>query len=557
MNDNALYLEVDEDITSAIDKLGKAPAGDVQIVVPKRSTMLQSIINLKLLKKAADQSGKKLVLVTGDRIASELAARVGLAVAPSIGAAPVMSAPSIPEALKNNEEIIDGEYDEDMPAGNAEAAPAAAAKINPLKKLVVNRMPVSDGPPPSPERAAEASASAGAKRAVKVPNFNRLQRRLLWAGLAVFLIGGYMLAMYLFTSAKITLYAAGIKVGIDTSFSADTSGSTDLAKSVLAAQTVTVAKDLSGPFVPSGKKDVGTKAGGTMTVYNEYDTSPHALVAGTRFQAPDGKIFRTKADGSVPGATLGSVFPFTPTAGKSDPIPVEADQSGDGYNEAPARYTIPGYSGTMAAKIYGQGIQMSGGTTKTVSIVTQSDVDTEQAALLDKDKDNAARDLAGRLPTGYTAVDGSQTTSVAASPSPAVDAEGSTGTLALKVTYTVLTVKKSEYEALINSQEQKQVGTANQIYDNGMSGAQITASGKDSAGRPTFHFTTDAYSGAKIDKTALAKKLAGNRFGDASNTATGLPGVRRADISIWPGWVSKLPSRPDKISITIQVAASK
>jgi hypothetical protein len=86
MKDNALYLEVDEDITSAIDKLTKSSGTPVQIVVPKRSTMLQSIINLKLLKKAAEQGGKELVLVTNDRIASDLAGRVGLAVAPSLGA---------------------------------------------------------------------------------------------------------------------------------------------------------------------------------------------------------------------------------------------------------------------------------------------------------------------------------------------------------------------------------------------------------------------------------------------------------------------------------------
>ncbi len=101
MKDNALYLEVDEDITSAIDKLSKSAEGSVQIVVPKRSTILQSIINLKLLKKAADQSGKEIVLVTNDRIATDLAARVGLAVAAAIGAKPVISEPVIPEALKS------------------------------------------------------------------------------------------------------------------------------------------------------------------------------------------------------------------------------------------------------------------------------------------------------------------------------------------------------------------------------------------------------------------------------------------------------------------------
>src|SRR5215469_4965346 len=107
MKDNALYLEADEDITSAIDKLTKSPAQKVQIVVPKRSTMLQSIINLKLMKKAAEGAGKELVLVTNDKIATDLAGRVGLAVAPSVGANAVVQTAEMPEDLKSNEEIIE------------------------------------------------------------------------------------------------------------------------------------------------------------------------------------------------------------------------------------------------------------------------------------------------------------------------------------------------------------------------------------------------------------------------------------------------------------------
>ena len=43
MKDNALYLEVDEDITSAIDKLSKAPAGPVQIVLAWTYVALRAV----------------------------------------------------------------------------------------------------------------------------------------------------------------------------------------------------------------------------------------------------------------------------------------------------------------------------------------------------------------------------------------------------------------------------------------------------------------------------------------------------------------------------------
>ena len=559
MKDNALYLEVDEDITSAIDKLSKSPEGSVQIVVPKRSSMLQSIINLKLLKKAAEQSNKELILVTSDRIATDLAARVGLAVAPSIGAKPVIAEVAIPEALKAGEEIIDADDPEPPPI-------PAEAKSKLFKKPIMKRLPITDGPPPvNPLETPAASAgelaavplAAGAavKKGPRVPNFGKLQKRVMWVGLAAFLVIGYLALMYLFTGAKVTLYATGTKVEVDTTFAVDPSlKSTDQANSVLAGQLVTVNKDLSGPFVPSGKQDVGTKATGTITVYNSYDSNAQPLQAGTRFVAPDGKLFKSTTDVSVPGATVSG---GQPSPGKAT-VTVAADQNGDGYNEAPAKYTLPGLSAAQQPFIYGQGAQMSGGTTKSINIVAQSDVDAETAALLAADKDSITRTLQGRVPSGFVALPASQTTATTTvTPSPAVGAQGDTGSLALKVTYTVLAVKQSEYSSLLHAQEQKQVGDKNQIYDDGLASAQVTAADKDSSGRQNFHLTTEAFGGTKLDKTAIAASLKGQRYGDATNLAAGLPGVTRADISIWPGWVSKMPSRPDKISITIQVAGNK
>jgi hypothetical protein len=559
MKDNALYLEVDEDITSAIDKLGKSTGESVQIVVPKRSVLLQSVINLKLLKKAAEEQGKELVLVTNDRIASDLAGRVGLAVAPSIGAKPVITEPEIPEDLKSGEEIIEAD-DPEPPAMTEPEKPAPAKRLLLRRKAVKDEPAVPEPVAPTPEPDEPVAPVTSKHPSVKVPSFHKLQRRVLWVGAAVFLVGAYLLGMFLFASAKVTLYANGTKVGIDTTFSVDpATKTTDTAKAVLAGQTVTVKKDLSGPFTPSGKKDVGTKANGSMTVYNEYDTDSHVLVAGTRFQAPDGKVFRTKDDVTVPGAIPGLVGgKFTLSPGKSDAVNVEADQAGDSYNEAPQTYSIMAYAGDMKSKIYGKGAQMSGGTSKTVTVTTQTDVDSAKTALLDKDKDDSTRDIKGRLPDGYVAVPSSQTTTTdSVTPAPAVDAEGSTGTLNMKVTYSVLAVKESDYKALVEAQELKQIGPGNQIYDNGLDAAQVTATDPDSTGRQTFHLTTEAYGGAKLDKAAIAKQLTGKRFGDATDAANRLPGISKVEISLAPAWSTSMPKRADKIKINIQVAAQK
>ncbi|MDB5178697.1 MAG: uncharacterized protein JWN01_640 [Patescibacteria group bacterium] len=558
MKDNALYLEVDEDITSAIDKLTKSTGDSVQIVVPKRSSMLQSVINLKLLKKAAGQQGKELVLVTNDRIASDLAARVGLAVAPSLGAKPVLADVQMPEQLKSVEEVIDAGDPAPPVAGPAPAAAPAKSK----RPLLLRRREVGDGPPappPTPDPAPAAAGGDPAKKGPKIPNFNRLQRRVIWLVVAALLVGSYMAGMYFLSSAKVTLYANGSKVDIDTTFAVDPAAKTsDKNKAVLAGQVVSTSKDLSGSFAPTGKKDAGTKATGTISISNCLDNNPHTFVSGTRFQAPDGKIFRSTAEVVVPGGQ-GSFFGCT--APGMATATVQADQNGDSYNEGPSTYTMPGLPASQQTgqnSIISKGAQMSGGTTKTVSVVTQADIDTAKAALIAKDKDNAGRDLQSRVPKDYTGLTSSQSTITGdVVSSPAVETEATTANLSLKVTYTVLAVKKSEYQEMVKAQELKQVGAENQIYDDGLANAQVTANEKDSSGRQTFHLTTEASGGVKIDTAGLIEKLRGKRYGDAADLSSHTSGVTRADIVLWPSWASSLPGRSDKITVKIQVEGTK
>ena len=76
-----IYIDIDDEITAIIDKLRSSFAKVVAFVLPKRATTLQSIVNMKLLKRAADQEKKNLVLVTTESGLMPLAGAVGLHVA--------------------------------------------------------------------------------------------------------------------------------------------------------------------------------------------------------------------------------------------------------------------------------------------------------------------------------------------------------------------------------------------------------------------------------------------------------------------------------------------
>ena len=72
------YIDIDEEISSVIDRLKKSMAKDNYFVVPQRAIFMQSVVNLKLLKREADKIGKQVVLVTQDEIGTSMAQRAGI-----------------------------------------------------------------------------------------------------------------------------------------------------------------------------------------------------------------------------------------------------------------------------------------------------------------------------------------------------------------------------------------------------------------------------------------------------------------------------------------------
>jgi hypothetical protein len=577
MNDNALYLEADEDITSAIDKLRKQTGTSAQIVVPKRSALLQSLINLKLLKKAADDDHRDLVIVTTDRVASELAARVGIAVAPAVGAHASLAVPKGAKPLRETaDDVVHAETVATAETGataaaaaidvTAVAATAAEGRLSGDRPLFVQREVGARAPNPlekagGDEAAEPTGRGRGAGRAIpkmlKIPNFSRFQHVIIWGVVVLAAVGGYFGAMYFLTKATVKLYAAASKINIDSSFSVDPAATaSDIGKSVLAGQTIKIEKDVTQPFTPTGQKDAGAKATGTVTIYN-YCYNPGTLPSGVTFTYSGQKFVSTAAVVVPPAVPAGGSCPTRTVA----TVAVAAAQNGDSYNVAGGvAMTFPAPAaayGTYSYMNAESAAQFTGGLSKMVTVTTQDDVDKAKAVALAADKDGSYKDLAAKVADGSRAIDGSQTqTAGDATATPAVDAEGVNGSLTVHITYTELAIKQADLKTLLSTLATKQAGAENQVYDNGFDSARVTAipSASDSSAVKSFKLTADAYGGAKIDTAALAKKIAGKRFSDASDLLNAQPGVQKVDIIMTPPWAGNLPSRVKQIQITIKVS---
>ena len=88
---DVVYIDVEDDITAIIGKLKSGSREIVALVPPKRIGVLQSAVNLRLLARAAKQSKKQLVIITGNSSLSSLAAAAQIPVAATLQSKPELA----------------------------------------------------------------------------------------------------------------------------------------------------------------------------------------------------------------------------------------------------------------------------------------------------------------------------------------------------------------------------------------------------------------------------------------------------------------------------------
>ncbi len=88
-----------------------------------------------------------------------------------------------------------------------------------------------------------------------------------------------------------------------------------------------------------GERREEKKATGVIVIYNNFSTSPQTLVKNTRFENPNGLIYRIDKNITIPGKKTvdGKIAPGSIEA------PVYADVPGPEYNIAFSDFTIPGF----------------------------------------------------------------------------------------------------------------------------------------------------------------------------------------------------------------------
>lgn len=542
MKKDVIYIDIEDDITSIIDKVKSAGAGIVALVPPKRVGVLQSAVNLKLLQRAAEGSDKRVVLITSDPGLSALAAGVKIPVAKNLQSRPEIASAGAP-SLNDGDDVINGE---DLPVGELARSSGVSAgddladkpAINPASSVAPVRSPFTPKPAVKPA-AASAAASAGKSRlgGPKIPNFDTFRKKLfILGGLGVLLVAFLVWAFFFAPRATVTIAAKTSTVSISKPITLDPNTDTNPDSGLLNVQVKQIKKSNSTEFDTTGKKEVGNKASGMVTVTNCEYPEGFTIPAGTSFRSASGQDFTSSQAVSVPGFSR-----VSRCESSQGSVNVTANAFGPEYNIAPQSYDIGGIGGDIEAA----GAQMSGGTREQIAIVAAADIEKAKQQLGDQDANDVKKELEEEF-EGDVIVIRESFRQEAGNPnaSPAVGEQAKRARLTVETTYTLFAAERDDVKAILNEELNAKIQGKKQqrIYDSGDKKVKFSEPEKVSEGTFSTQISATGNVGPVIDDKQLAGQVAGKRYGEIEQLVTNIEGVDDVDIKFSPFWVNKAPA---------------
>ncbi len=365
----------------------------------------------------------------------------------------------------------------------------------------------------------------------------------LWIAAAIVSISLLvLLALALFSKSTVTVTPRVHNVTFDSTalFSAMPSG----VGLTYAVQTVTLEESVVVPA--QGVERVEDRATGEITVYNSYSDAPVRLIKNTRFETPNGLIYRIPSSIVVPGKTASGPGTLT--------VSVIADAAGPGYNSGPVeKLTVPGLKSTQAMYdgVYGQATQgMSGGFVGERPAVAADALEAARAQLRTKLSERLVSEAAAGRDDVFVFPTLAEVTFEHLPSAP----DSSGARVGEKLMAKVPVFIKDAFAESIAQAVSAEAGSSRIVLRPGTGFAVTPASSTPSsldegpvqfsiAGAATliWYVDTDELRGALLGKDKDAFKPIISQF----------PGVERADAQIAPFWSSTLPSNPDKLNITI------
>lgn len=555
---DVIYIDVDDEITAVIDKVTSSPSKIIALVLPKRATTLQSIVNMKLLKKAADDDKKHLVLITSEAGLLPLASATEMYVARNLQTKPeipasngaVMPDDSAEEPLMLDGVAADPELDKNATVGDL-SKPTTPPDDTDDTIMLDNS---------SPKKAAVVSAPTGPAKASKnknkklnVPNFNKFRIWIIIGVVALIaLIVGWYVCFKVLPKSNVLIKTDSTAVNASIDMTLSTAAkSVNVEAGVVPAKSEDIQKTLTQQAPATGQRNDGQKASGSIRIVNCNDPSV-TIPAGTGFSA-NGMTFISQSTVVVPGSNFNSA-----NSCKNDgdaTVNVVAQNAGANYNIGNSTFSIA----SGPANVTAQGGPMAGGSDQIVKLVQQADIDAAKAKLEGQDSSAIKRQLQDELiADGLTPIPATFTTNPSAVTTSANAGDAADNvTVTENITYTMLGAKQGDLEKVVANTVKEKINPDKQtILNYGIAKANFTNVSQDGK-NTTLTMQITAVAGPDIDTNGIKQQIAGKKTGDATKIIKGYPGVTDVEITYSPFWVHAIPGNVNKITVTIDEPQNK
>lgn len=347
-------------------------------------------------------------------------------------------------------------------------------------------------------------------------------------------------------SIIVTLTPKTENQSIDVVFTAESEN--DFQNNIIAAKQID--GSLSGDMTigASGKKDVGDKAHGEVTIYNNNIDSDASLSPGTTIKSSNGLEFTLDKDIKVASAA-GDVFSGTKPGTAN--VKVTASDIGTNFNlPSDTKFTVAGNS-ALAAK---NDNAFSGGTKKSITIVSNDDLVKLKTELI-KNLENKVKDeLLKQSQSDDSILPVVLSTNIEKSKydKDAGD-EGKTVKLTATIKFTGLSYQNTDEKKFAKAIFDKKYAN-NMTYDENNIEIQLKDPKKENDNEISATLDLNASLLPKIETQVLSKKLSGKPAREANTLISQLPQVKNMTVAYNPNiyFLAKLfPNLPNNVTVTL------
>ncbi len=522
------------------ERIIEAEAETIVLNIPKFSRLAAAAVNFKLLKRQADVLKKTIIIESIDENVLLLAKKTGLeAINPFFAK---------PSGRKFSDIVVKSRTSKTK----AKREKAKPFKVQPA---ILHQEEALAGPQVVesllPEHLRE-NASPKPVRYQAKRRFNFFSRKTLSLGIAiiVLILFGY-LAMAVLPRAQIVVkaqkkaWAFNGPVQVDKNLAA-----IDLEKTRIPGELFVQKNNVNLKFAAHGTKSIEKKATGKIIIFNAYSSQPQSLVANTRFQTPEGRVFRLRTAIIVPAAQIKD--------GKISPSSIEAeiiaDKAGAEYNLGQvAKLTIPGFAGSAKfSGFYGQIKEPTvGGFVGEAQIATNDDIVKAKADSSRTLESSIRTTLASQIPNDFKVLDGSSKFTITKQ---TIDEVGDAdGNFSIFTEGEVAAMAFQEKDVLlllvskISTQEEFDYQVRHLELNYELSDASDPYSGKITIG---VNYRGEL--SRTIDEKTLLQNVRGQSEDGLKGIVAAISGVESAEVSLWPFWVRKVPDNLEKIKLTVE-----